>query len=230
MAEHTLITPAAPPRRVPLAGLGEGRRPATNLVGASLPNSGELRRPVQVTVPLAEFSEWRRPSVRISDDAHPSAGQVVAQPGEKPDARSWAQTVPVQHEGVSGSFTPLAASDVCQIGRASAPVIPNLFPSSGENLSPLAGEKRTLRTQLAALITDALDMLDRLDGDTDLEPDAEGEAEPEEASAQPLTLAMDRFPPVVHRPSIAQMRRAYRETGAAVPANLRFDIFGRARA
>jgi hypothetical protein len=64
----------------------------------------------------------------------------------------------------------------------------------------------------------------------DMEPDADGEAEPDEASAQPFTLAMDRFPPVVHRPSVAQMRRAYRETGAAVPANLRFDIFGRARA
>jgi hypothetical protein len=64
----------------------------------------------------------------------------------------------------------------------------------------------------------------------DLEPDHDGEASPDEASAQPFTLAMDRFPPVVHRPSAAQMRCAYRETGTAVPANLRFDIFGRRRA
>jgi hypothetical protein len=176
------------------------------------------------------MKEPRRAIVRISDDANLSAGQVFARLGDNPDARNWVQTVPLLHDGVSGSFTPLTATDARQIERASAPVIPILFPSSGENFTRLAGEKRTLRAQLEALITDALDMLDRLDGDTDLEPDADYEAEPDEASAQPITLAMDRFPPVVHRPSVAQMRQAYRETGAAVPANLRFDIFGRRRA
>jgi hypothetical protein len=114
-------------------------------------------------------------------------------------------------------------------GGISAPVIPILFPRPGENLTSLAEKKRDICTQLEALITDALDMLDGLDGDTDLEPDADGEAEPDEASAQPFTFSMDRFPPVVHRPSAAEMRRAYRKIGAPIPGNLRFDIFGRAR-
>jgi hypothetical protein len=142
---------------------------------------------------------------------------------------------------------------LAELGEGRRPVVLPLFARSGEmGIS----STDTLRAQLEALITDALDMLDDLDGDTNLEPDADGEAEPEEASAQPLTLAPDRanvvqmprrlrhvegitssapidwashMPPVVHRPSVAQMRRAYRETGAAVPANLRFDIFGRAR-
>jgi hypothetical protein len=95
-----------------------------------------------------------------------------------------------------------------------------------------------IRTRISAEIRSLLDRADALidflnaaDAPLlDLEPDADGEAEPDEASAQPFTLAMDRFPPVVHRPSVAQMHCAYRKTGAAVPANLRFDIFGRARA
>jgi hypothetical protein len=93
-----------------------------------------------------------------------------------------------------------------------------------------AGITKEIRSLLDRAET-LIDFLNAADAPLlDMEPDADGEAEPEEASARPLTLAMDRFPPVVHRPSVAQMRRAYRETGAAVPANLRFDIFGRARA
>jgi hypothetical protein len=89
----------------------------------------------------------------------------------------------------------------------------------------ITAEIRSLLDRAAYLI----DFLNAADAPLlDMEPDADGEAD--EASAQPLTLAMDRFPPVVHRPSVAQMRRAYRATGTAVPANLRFDIFGRRRA
>jgi hypothetical protein len=125
------------------------------------------------------------------------------------------------------STTPPRRVPIAELGEGRRPVVPPLSARCGEKG---ISSTDTLRAQLEALITDALDMLDDLDGDTNMEPDAEGEAEPDEASAQPFTLAMDRFPPVVHRPSAAQMRRAYRKIGAAVPANLRFDIFGRARA
>jgi hypothetical protein len=91
----------------------------------------------------------------------------------------------------------------------------------------ISAEIRSLLDRAETLI----DFLNAADAPLlDMEPGADGEAEPDEASAQPLALAMDRFAPVVHRPSVAQMRRAYRETGAAVPANLRFKIFGRRRA
>jgi hypothetical protein len=112
----------------------------------------------------------------------------------------------------------------CQDGRR-AVVIPLHVPP--EIRTRITAEIRSLLDRAEALI----DFLNAADAPLlDLEPDADGEAEPDEASAQPITLAMDRFPPVVHRPSAAQMRRAYRETGAAVPANLRFDVFGRRRA
>jgi hypothetical protein len=91
----------------------------------------------------------------------------------------------------------------------------------------ISAEIRSLLDRAEALI----DFLNAADAPLlDMEPDTDGEAEPDEASAQPITLAMDRFPPVVHRPSAAQMRAAYRRIGAAIPANLRFDIFGRPRA
>ncbi|WP_424135139.1 hypothetical protein [Roseomonas chloroacetimidivorans] len=91
-------------------------------------------------------------------------------------------------------------------------------------------ELRTLRARLEVLVTNTIDMLDALDGDYDLEPDAEGEAEPDEASQQPVTLVPDWVRPVqVLRPSHREMRDAYRRIGAPIPANLRFDIFGRPR-
>jgi hypothetical protein len=109
--------------------------------------------------------------------------------------------------------------------RRTPPAIPLSVPP--EIRTRISAEIRSLLDRADALI----DFLNAADAPLlDLEPDTDGEAEPDEASAQPITLAMDRFPPVVHRPSVAQMRRAYRETGAAVPANLRFDIFGRPRA
>jgi hypothetical protein len=111
-----------------------------------------------------------------------------------------------------------------QDGRR-APIIPVSIPL--EIRARISAEIRSLLDRAEMLI----DFLNAADAPLlDLEPDCDGEAEPDEASAQPLTLAMDRFPPVVHRPSVAQMRRAYRKVGAPVPANLRFDIFGRARA
>lgn len=59
----------------------------------------------------------------------------------------------------------------------------------------------------------------------DLEPDADSEAEPDEANAQPLTLSPDHCPLAIHRPSAAQQRAAYRRNGDAIPSNLR--RFGR---
>jgi hypothetical protein len=106
---------------------------------------------------------------------------------------------------------------------------PSIVPLSvpPEIRTRITAEIRSLLDRAEALI----DFLNAADAPLlDMEPDVDGEAEPDEASAQPITLAMDRSPPVVHRPSVAQMRRAYRKTGAAVPANLRFDIFGRRRA
>ncbi|MBP0445027.1 hypothetical protein J8J14_09565 [Roseomonas sp. SSH11] len=63
---------------------------------------------------------------------------------------------------------------------------------------------------------------------TDMEPDTEGEPEPDEASAQPVTLAPAWVRPVVvHRPTRAEMRAAYRLAGEPVPSNLR-GLLGRA--
>jgi hypothetical protein len=132
------------------------------------------------------------------------------------------------------------------------PIVPLSVPP--EIRARITGEIRSLLDRAEALI----DFLNAADAPLlDLEPDADGEAEPDEASAQPLTLAPDRanvvqmprrlrhvegitsaapidwaasMPAAVHRPSNREMRRAYRETGAPVPANLRFDIFGRPRA
>jgi hypothetical protein len=119
----------------------------------------------------------------------------------------------------------LCAFGVATDTRRTPPAIPLSVPP--EIRTRISAEIRSLLDRADALI----DFLNAADAPLlDLEPDTDGEAEPDEASAQPLALAMDRFPPVVHRPSVAQMRRAYRETGAAVPANLRFDIFGRPRA
>ncbi|WP_424140004.1 hypothetical protein [Roseomonas chloroacetimidivorans] len=97
-------------------------------------------------------------------------------------------------------------------------------------LAPVA-ELRALREMLEGLVTNTIDFLDSLESDTDLEPDVEGEAEPDEVSAQPVTLVPDWIRPVqVLRPSHREMRDAYRRAGEPIPANLRFDIFGRPRA
>ncbi|WP_424139100.1 hypothetical protein [Roseomonas chloroacetimidivorans] len=103
-------------------------------------------------------------------------------------------------------------------------------------LAPVA-ELRALRERLEVLVTNTIDMLDALDGDYDLEPDAEGEAEkvshgatPLPGGQQPVTLVPDWVRPVqVLRPGHREMREAYRRNGDPIPANLRFDIFGRPR-
>lgn len=57
----------------------------------------------------------------------------------------------------------------------------------------------TVRARLEQLIEEAIEALDALDaGHADMEPDADGEAEPDEASAQHATLAPDRTPAKVH--------------------------------
>ena len=74
-------------------------------------------------------------------------------------------------------------------------------------------------------------LLDAADASSaDMEPDAEGEAEPAEASARPVTLPPNWVLPVQHiTPTRAQMRAAYRRNGDPVPVNLR-GLFGRAGA
>jgi hypothetical protein len=119
----------------------------------------------------------------------------------------------------------LCALRVAPDARRRPPATPLSVPP--ETRSRISAEIRSLLDRAETLI----DFLNAADAPLlDMEPDAEGEAEPDEASAQPFTLAMDRFPPVVHRPSAREMRQAYRRTGSPIPANLRFDIFGRARA
>ncbi|MBP0446698.1 hypothetical protein J8J14_18130 [Roseomonas sp. SSH11] len=88
----------------------------------------------------------------------------------------------------------------------------------------ISDEIRTLLDRAEALI----DFLNAADAPLlDLEPDADGEAEPDEASAQPVTLAPTWAPPVtIHRPTRAEMRAAYRRNGDPVPANLR-SLLGR---
>ena len=58
----------------------------------------------------------------------------------------------------------------------------------------------TLREAILDRVEQLLDLADALDGDPDLEPDADGEAEPDEASLHPATLAADRVPAVLVRP------------------------------
>lgn len=53
------------------------------------------------------------------------------------------------------------------------------------------------RAALEDVITLAIAELDAMDWDCDLEPDYEGEEEPDEATAQPMTLAPDWVRPVV---------------------------------
>lgn len=84
-----------------------------------------------------------------------------------------------------------------------------------------------LRARLERLIEEAIEALNALDAQhADLEPDHDGEAEPGEVSAQPVTLAPDRRL-VVHRPSARQQRAAYRRNGDPIPSNLRRGLFGR---
>ena len=82
-----------------------------------------------------------------------------------------------------------------------------------------------MEAQISAFLDGAnflLDMLDAADAQhADKEPDVDGEAEPDEASAQPVTLSPDRARAVTHRPSARQMCAAYRRNGDPIPANLR---------
>jgi hypothetical protein len=55
------------------------------------------------------------------------------------------------------------------------------------------------RARLEAAAERLIGALDALDGDPDAEPDHEGEAAPDEASAQPLTLTRDLAPTTVLR-------------------------------
>ena len=93
-----------------------------------------------------------------------------------------------------------------------------------------------MEAQISAFLDSAnflLDMLDAADAQhADMEPDCDGEADVDEASAQPVTLSPDRSRAVTYRPSARQMRAAYRRNGDPIPANLRrFNgIFGSTRA
>jgi hypothetical protein len=119
----------------------------------------------------------------------------------------------------------LCASGVATDARRRRTITPLSVPP--EIRAKITEEIRSLLDRAEALI----DFLNAADAPLlDMEPDVDGEADPDEASAQAFTLAMDRFPPIVHRPSVAEMRRAYRKIGAPIPANLRYDIFGRPRA
>lgn len=66
----------------------------------------------------------------------------------------------------------------------------------------------TRRARIEALIERLIATLDAMDGDPDLEPGAEAEAEPEEASAQPAELHVLRVP-------ARRIRRAAPPTRAA---------------
>jgi hypothetical protein len=121
------------------------------------------------------------------------------------------------------------------VGRVRRPRSADLLTFQGENgisttdtLPVLSAAE--VRTRLASIITDAIDMLDALDArHADMEPDVEGEGEPDEASIQPTILTPDWISPVMlHRPSPAEMRAAYRRNGDPIPANLR-GLFGRVR-
>ncbi|MBP0493996.1 hypothetical protein [Roseomonas indoligenes] len=101
---------------------------------------------------------------------------------------------------------------------------PKLRVEMGRKAEELLDEARAAMDGAAYLIG-FLDAADR--PVMDLEPDCDGEDEPEEASAQPVTLAPDRVCDTVHRPTRRQMVAAYRRVGAPVPANLR-GLFGRA--
>jgi hypothetical protein len=140
--------------------------------------------------------------------------------------------------------TPLASSAApCRAIQTDRPRRSSVPPADGSSdLLTFQGEKgisttdtlpvlsaAEVRTRLESIITDAIDMLDALDAQhADMEPDVEGEAEPDEASIQPTILTPDWIRPVMlHRPSPAEMRAAYRRNGDPVPANLR-GLFGRA--
>lgn len=88
------------------------------------------------------------------------------------------------------------------------------------------------RATLEDIITRAIAQLDALDWDPDLEPDSDGEVEPDEASEQLVTLSPDRVRILTHRPSARQQRAAYRRNGDPVPSNLRRfgGMFGGRRA
>lgn len=62
------------------------------------------------------------------------------------------------------------------------------------------------RAALEDLIERSLAALDAMDGDSDLEPDDHREAEPDEASIQPPTLAPDWHPARVTRLPARQVR------------------------
>ena len=81
------------------------------------------------------------------------------------------------------------------------------LPTVG-NLSRLA-----LREAILDRVERLLDLADALDGDPDLEPDHDGEVEPDEASLHPATLAADRVPAVV----IRSPARTFREPGTPPP-------------
>lgn len=97
---------------------------------------------------------------------------------------------------------------------------------SGFRRRPAPLTTAELRARLEAIAAEAIDaagqaiaLLDELDArHADMEPDVEGEAEPDEATAQPATLAPDWVRPVPGRaPTISeQFAKYHRVTGQAV--------------
>ncbi|UFN49398.1 hypothetical protein LPC08_01765 [Roseomonas sp. OT10] len=76
---------------------------------------------------------------------------------------------------------------------------PPTFGLQNRCTTAVGPEVAAQRAALESIVARALAMLDALDGDPDMEPNADGEAEPDEASLHPATLAADRVPAVVVR-------------------------------
>ncbi|TPG41934.1 hypothetical protein EAH89_28215 [Roseomonas nepalensis] len=90
-----------------------------------------------------------------------------------------------------------------------------------------------LRARIEALAAFLVDLLDAADAPhADIEPDTDGELEPDEASTQPATLCPDRARVRTYRPSARQQCAACRRNGDPIPANLRRfgGVFGGVRA
>lgn len=102
------------------------------------------------------------------------------------------------------------------------------------NLSAADGMRRRPTEPVAVILTPALcsrievlaaflvDLRDAADAPrADMEPDTQGEAEPDEASRQLATLCPDWAPVRTYRPSARQQRAAFCRNRDPIPANLR---------
>lgn len=108
-----------------------------------------------------------------------------------------------------------------------AMMTPGLRAEIVQRAAALMDEARSA-LNAAQFLIECLDAADR--PMIDLEPDHDGEEEPDEAAAQPVTLAPHACPLATIRPTAAEMRAAYRRNGDPVPRNLRRWPFGSARA